>query len=82
MPRPATGQTFVARARVKLPKWERLDAVAELLDTDRSKLLNDFIDWVLRERGATLPERPTRAQVDEVLARRKAAGRAAEPPAS
>lgn len=81
MGRPPTGQTFVARARVKLSKWERLDAVAELLETDRSKLINDFIDWVLRERGAALPERPTRAQVDEVVARREAAENAEQPPA-
>lgn len=70
MPRPATGETFIARARVKRPKWDRLEAVADLLGTDRSKLINDFVDWALRERGAVLPERPQRAEVDAWLAER------------
>lgn len=77
MPRPATGETFIARARVKRAKWDRLEAAAALLGTDRSKLINDFVDWVLRERGAVLPERPTRGEVDAWLA-----DRAVEPPAS
>lgn len=76
VPRPATGETFVARARVKHEKWRRLWAVAAILGTDRSKLINDFVDWALRERGAVLPERPTRAAVDAYLAEH-----ADEPPA-
>jgi hypothetical protein len=73
MPRPATGQTFVARVRVKLTKWKRFEYAAQAQGTDRSKVLNDFIDWYLRERGAVMPERPTRAAVDQVQAEREAA---------
>lgn len=68
MGRPPTGETFIARARVKRTKWARLDAVADLLGTDRSKLINDFVDWALRERGAVLPDRPSRAAVDAHIA--------------
>lgn len=60
VPRPATGKTFVARARVPLAKWERFGVLAAEAGTDRSKLINEFIDWYLRERGAVLPQRPTR----------------------
>lgn len=60
VPRPATGQTFVARARVALDKWERFGKHAEVAGTDRSKLINEFIDWYLRDRGAKLPVRPVK----------------------
>lgn len=60
VPRPATGKTFIARARVQLSKWERFGEQAAEAGTDRSKLINDFIDWYLRDRGAVLPERPAR----------------------
>lgn len=59
VPRPATGKTFVARARVPREKWERLEEAAESMGTDRSKLINEFADWYLRVRGAKLPERPS-----------------------
>ncbi|MCW2902244.1 MAG: hypothetical protein JWO67_4509 [Streptosporangiaceae bacterium] len=58
VPRPPTGHTFVARARVPKPKWDRFGELAEDQDTDRSKVLNDFIDWYLRVPGAKLPKRP------------------------
>lgn len=64
VPRPATGKTFVARARVPLSKWERLGELAAEAGTDRSKLINEFIDWYLRERGAVLPERPARRRLE------------------
>lgn len=60
VPRPATGKTFVARARIPLDKWDRFGELAAELGTDRSKVLNDFVSWYLRERGARLPERPAR----------------------
>ncbi len=60
VPRPATGKTFVARARIPLEKWERFGDAAVADGTDRSKLINEFVDWYLRERGAKLPARPPR----------------------
>lgn len=57
------GPTFTSRFRVARDKWRRFGAAAALLGSDKSKLINDFVDWVLRERDAKLPTRPTRAQV-------------------
>lgn len=65
VPRPATGKTFVARARVAFAKWERFGERAAEAGTDRSKLINEFIDWFLREPGARLPTRPARPKKDE-----------------
>lgn len=73
VPRPATGKTFIARARVPLAKWERFEEAPAEQGTDRSKLINEFIDWYLRERGAVMPERP---------ARRRPATAVTPPPAS
>lgn len=61
VPRPATGQTFIARARVPHEKWERFAEATAAQGTDRSKAINEFVDWYLRERGARLPERPAKA---------------------
>ena len=58
VPRPPTGQTFVARARVPLPRWDRFDAATQEQGTDRSKVINEFIAWYNREPGAKLPKRP------------------------
>lgn len=57
VPRPATGKTFVARARVALDLWEEFGKSAEALGTDRSKLINEFIRWHLRKQGAKTPPR-------------------------
>jgi hypothetical protein len=65
VPRPATGETFVARQRVPLEKWNRLGRAAASQGTDRSKVINELIDWYLRERGAKLPERPARKASEE-----------------
>lgn len=70
MPRPATGETFIARVRVKLEKWQRFSAAAAVQGTDRSKVLNDLIDWYLRDRVA--PERPTRGDVNAMHAELRA----------
>ena len=65
VPRPATGKTFVARARVALDKWEAFGRVATSQGTDRSKLLNEFINWYMRERGAVLPARASRDVIEQ-----------------
>ncbi len=70
MPRPATGETFIARVRVKLDKWQRFSAATAVQGTDRSKVLNDLIDWYLRDRVA--PERPTRGEVNAMHAELRA----------
>lgn len=40
------------------PRWERFDEAAELIGTDRSKLLNTVMAWYGHEDGVTLPRRP------------------------
>lgn len=57
--RPATGKTFIARQRVPLETWEAFGEATAAVGTDRSKVINEFIDWYLRKRGAQLPARPT-----------------------
>lgn len=49
--------------RIDTPKWLRFGTAAEAQGTDRSKALNQFIDWYLNEPGAELPERPATAQL-------------------
>lgn len=56
--RPATGKTFVARARIPIDTWLEFEKAATAAGTDRSKVLNEFVDWYLRKRGAQLPARP------------------------
>lgn len=78
MPRPATGKTFIARARVDRRKWNRFAAATRVQGSDNSKVLNELIDWYLRERGGVLPERPARGKVDVQYAEDEAARLAAE----
>lgn len=59
VPRPATGKTFIARARVAFDLWEEFGTAAEAQGTDRSKVINEFIRWFLRKPGAKMPARPT-----------------------
>lgn len=56
--------------RVDDADWADLEAVARLDGKDRAKILNAFIGWYLRRPGARLPDRPSREQVAEVVARR------------
>lgn len=58
--------------RVDDADWADLETVAEMHGTDRSKIVNAYVQWHLRRPGAKLPERPTREQVAEAIARRKA----------
>lgn len=49
-----------ARQTIRMDEalWERLGAVAERADTDRSTVLREFARWYVRDRGAKLPSRP------------------------
>ena len=58
VPRPRTGETKVRKVRVPDGRWERLDAAAGALRSDRSKLINQLLAWYLGEPGAELPGRP------------------------
>jgi len=63
--RPATGKTFVARARIPLDTWNEFEKAASAAGTDRSKVLNEFVEWYLRRRGAHLPARPDPKRVTD-----------------
>jgi hypothetical protein len=39
--------------------WERFGDAAKVAGYDRSTLLRQFMRWYARERGATLPPRPS-----------------------
>lgn len=62
VPRPATGKTFIARVRVAKDKWDEFGAAADQYGIDRSKLVNEWIDWFLRRPGTRAPRRPDAAQ--------------------
>lgn len=63
---PVTGKSGrgTARQTVRIDheRWERFETVANQADTDRSKLINDFVAWYTREPGAKLPKRPERTE--------------------
>lgn len=50
--------------RVPDDKWDALDKVTEAMGMDRAKAINAFIDWLIREPGAKLPERLPREATD------------------
>lgn len=45
--------------RVDLDLWEEFGAAAKLLDADRSTLLREFMEWVVRRPKARAPRRPS-----------------------
>ncbi len=49
--------------RVSDDKWDLLGQAAKLMDSDRAKVVNQLIDWYLREAGVKLLERPSREQL-------------------
>lgn len=56
--RPATGVDPVRGVRVPDKRWRKFDEDTKTAGTDRSKAVNDFIGWYVREDGAKLPKRP------------------------
>jgi hypothetical protein len=58
VPRPRTGHTFTARARVPKERWDRFEETTSEAESDRSKVLNEFIAWYNREPGSKMPRRP------------------------
>lgn len=45
--------------------WEKLDAAAQALDTDRSALLREYARWAVREKGAKAPRRAPAPPADQ-----------------
>lgn len=45
-------------------EWAEFGAVADIMGTDRSAAIREFIRWFTRQPGADLPPRPTQEQVD------------------
>lgn len=78
---PRAGRTRARYFRVDDEKWQAFGKVAEALGADRSKLLNQFLDWYLRRPGAKLPERPAKEFTDALTGEdpRKAPPSAGEP---
>lgn len=56
--RPATGADPVRGVRISDKKWDKFKKATEDADTDRSKAVNDFVGWYIREDGTKLPKRP------------------------
>ncbi|GAA4101026.1 hypothetical protein GCM10022248_86530 [Nonomuraea soli] len=54
-PRPGSR---VGGIRVDRPEWEAFKIAADLLGSDRSKILTSWIDWALYRPGADAPQRP------------------------
>jgi len=52
------GKTPLQNIRMEKPLWRRLGRAADDLGTDRSALLREFAEWVVREQGARMPKRP------------------------
>lgn len=73
-PVPNKPRTQHRSVRVDDADWADLEATADMHGTDRAKILNAYIQWHLRRPNAKLPDRPTKEQVAEALARREAAG--------
>lgn len=53
--------------------WERFVAAIEITDppADRSEVIRQFVRWYVRERGAKLPERPSREDISRRVAERQ-----------
>lgn len=56
---------FICKFRVPQDKWNEFGESVRTQDTDRSKLVNAFIDWYMREPGAKLPQRPDAPPKDD-----------------
>lgn len=69
---PNVPRTQHRSVRVDNADWADLDALAQLLGTDRAKVINAYVQYFLRRPGAKLPDRPTPEQVAAVVARREA----------
>ncbi len=50
--------------RIGGTKWSRFGAGALKQGTNRTEVVNQFIDWYLRVPGAELPERPSEADIE------------------
>jgi hypothetical protein len=49
--------------RVPDERWKRSDQAASAMDSDRAKVINDFLAWLTHEPGAKLPKRPARDSI-------------------
>ncbi|WHT20988.1 hypothetical protein N8J89_07955 [Crossiella sp. CA-258035] len=61
---PDAPKTQHRSVRVPDERWDKAAHVAAELHTDRAKLINDFLAWLTRETGATMPKRPPAPKPD------------------
>ncbi|WP_341719834.1 hypothetical protein QQG74_09105 [Micromonospora sp. FIMYZ51] len=56
-----------ARQTIRMDEelWEKLDAAAKAVGTDRSSYLRDFARWAVHEKGAKMPRRAPLPHVDK-----------------
>jgi hypothetical protein len=45
--------------RIPDDEWEAYGEIAEQLNSNRTRLTRDFIQWLRRDPGAKMPKRPT-----------------------
>jgi hypothetical protein len=58
--------------RIEDDVWNPAEEATAEMDTDRAKVINQFLAWYLRTPGAKLPGRPEPRTTEEWLARRDA----------
>lgn len=66
-PRPSNPHRSV---RFEHDDWADGDAAAKEMGSARGRILNEFLAWYLRRPGAKLPTRPTKEQMDAIVAAR------------
>lgn len=63
---PNAPKTTPRQMRIDDETWAQFDAAAHLLDSDRTKLVREYISWLLRRPGVKAPVRLTPEQAAEV----------------
>lgn len=52
------GKTPLQNVRMEKSLWRQFGRAAATIGTDRSTLVREFAEWVVREPGARMPKRP------------------------
>ena len=63
--RPKTGQTPIQRFRMAAMRWTRLGKTARTEDKTASQVINELVEWYLRDRPTSQLTRPPRVELSE-----------------
>lgn len=61
--RPKTGETPIQRLRMSAIKWARLRKAAASEGKTRTKVIDELVDWYLRDRPTSQLTRPERVEL-------------------